>query len=148
MSAAAGMALLTRIDVDTAYASHVLPSLILIGIGFGMALASSFATATFGVPPRDSGIASAMVNASQQVGGSIGTALLSTVAASAATDFLTDRAPGPEVLRQAAVEGYTTAFWWAAGIFALGAVICGALLRSDVRPEMAHGRAEPTPAQA
>jgi EmrB/QacA subfamily drug resistance transporter len=148
LSAAAGMALLARIDVDTAYASHVLPSLILIGIGFGMALASSFATATFGVPARDSGIASAMVNTSQQVGGSIGTALLSTVAASAVTDFVADRGPGPEVLRQAAVEGYTTAFWWAAGIFAVGALICGRLLRSDVRPEMSHGAPEPATAQA
>jgi EmrB/QacA subfamily drug resistance transporter len=148
ISAAAGMALLTRIDLDTAYVSHVLPSLILIGIGFGMALASAFATATFGVPARDSGVASAMVNTSQQVGGSIGTALLSTVAASAVTDFLTDRGPGPEVLRQAAVEGYTTAFWWAAGIFALGALICAGLLRSDVRPEMAHGGPEPAPAEA
>jgi EmrB/QacA subfamily drug resistance transporter len=148
MSAAAGMALLTRIDVDTAYASHVLPSLILIGIGFGMALASSFATATFGVPPRDSGIASAMVNTSQQVGGSIGTALLSTVAASAMTDFITDRGAGPEVVRQAAVEGYTTAFWWAAALFAVGALICGGLLRSDVRPEIVHGGPEPAPARA
>ena len=78
------MLLLTRIGVDTAYASHVLPSLILIGIGFGLTLAPSFATATSGVPARDAGVASAMVNTSQQIGGSIGTALLSTLAASAA----------------------------------------------------------------
>jgi EmrB/QacA subfamily drug resistance transporter len=148
VTAALGMVLLTRIGVDTAYATHVLPSLILIGVGFGLTVAPSFATATFGVPAGDSGIASAMVNTSQQVGGSIGTALLSTLAASAATDFLTDRGPAPEVLRQAAVEGYTTAFWWAAGILALGALVCGSLLRSDARPEMAHGPAEPAPAQA
>jgi EmrB/QacA subfamily drug resistance transporter len=127
-TAALGMVLLTRIGVDTAYASHVLPSLILIGIGFGLTLGPSFATATFGVPGRDSGVASAMVNTSQQVGGSIGTALLSTVAASA----------GP-----APVDGYVTAFWWAAGIFALGALVCGSLLRSEVRPEMTHGGPEP-----
>jgi EmrB/QacA subfamily drug resistance transporter len=82
--AAVGMVLLTRISVDTACASHVLPSLILIGIGFGVTLAPSFATATFGVPARDSGVASAMVNTSQQVGGSIGTAVLSAVAVSPA----------------------------------------------------------------
>jgi EmrB/QacA subfamily drug resistance transporter len=127
-TAALGMVLLTRIGVDTPYASHVLPSLILIGIGFGLTLGPSFATATFGVPGRDSGVASAMVNTSQQVGGSIGTALLSTVAASA----------GP-----APVDGYVTAFWWAAGIFALGALVCGSLLRSEVRPEMTHGGPEP-----
>ena len=146
--AALGMLLLTRIGVDTGYATHVLPSLVLIGIGFGLIMAPSFATATFGVPARDSGVASAMVNASQQVGGSIGTALLSTLAVSATSDFLADRGPGPEALQQAAVQGYVTAFWWAAGIFALGAVVCGALLRSDVRPEMTHGGPEPQPAPA
>jgi EmrB/QacA subfamily drug resistance transporter len=144
--AAVGMVLLTRIGVDTAYASHVLPSLILIGVGFGLAVAPSFATATVGVPAHDSGVASAMVNTSQQIGGAIGTALLSTMAASAATDFVTDRGPAPEVLRQAAVEGYVTAFWWAAGIFAVGALVCGSLLRSDVRPAPAHGAAEPAAA--
>lgn len=68
-----------------AYASHGLPSLILIGLGLGTLFAASIATATLGVPARDSGAASAMVNTSQQVGGSIGVALLSTLAASATT---------------------------------------------------------------
>jgi EmrB/QacA subfamily drug resistance transporter len=143
--AALGMVLLTRIGVDTGYATHVLPSLILIGVGFGLTLGPSFATATFGVPARDSGVASGMVNTSQQVGGSIGTALLSTLAVSAATDYLSSRAPGPEVLQQAAVDGYVTAFWWAAGIFVLGAVVTGILLRSGARPEVAHD-AEPAAA--
>ena len=88
--------------------------------------APAFATATHGVPARDAGIASAMVNTSQQIGGSIGAALLSTVAASAATP----------------VDGYTTAFTWAAAILAAGAVVCGSLLRSSTRPEAAHGPAE------
>jgi EmrB/QacA subfamily drug resistance transporter len=148
LAAALGMVLLARIGVDTAYATHVLPSLVLIGVGFGMSVAPSFATATFGVPAGDSGVASAMVNTSQQVGGSIGTALLSTVAVSATTAFVSDRGPGPEVLRQAAVEGYVTAFWWAAGIFTVGALVCGALLRSETRPEMPHAPApEPAPAR-
>src|SRR5215207_3323087 len=148
-SAAIGMLLLTRIGVDTAYASHVLPSMILIGLGFGTIIASSLATATYGVPAQDSGAASAMVNTSQQVGGSIGTALLSTLAVSATTDVLADNGPAPDVLRQAAVEGYVTAFWWAAAIFALGALVSGSLLRSDARPEMTHGPApQPRPAHA
>ena len=88
------MVLLTRIGVDTAYASHVLPSLILIGLGFGLVVAPSFATATLGVPRQDSGVASAMVNTSQQVGGSIGTALLSTLAVSATTDYVVANGPG------------------------------------------------------
>jgi MFS family permease len=148
-SAALGMVLLTRIGVDTGYASHVLPSLVLIGLGFGAVIASSLATATFRVPARDSGVASAMVSTSQQIGGSIGTALLSTLAVSATTDFLAGHGPARQILRQAAVEGYVTAFWWAAAIFALGALVCGALLRSDARPEMTHGPApEPEPAHA
>ena len=125
VTGAAGMLLLTRIGVDTGYASHVLPALVLIGIGFGLTVAPAFATATHKIPPRDSGVASATVNTSQQIGGSIGTALLSTVAASAATP----------------VDGYTDAFTWAAGILLVGALVCGALLRSNSRPAAASGPA-------
>jgi EmrB/QacA subfamily drug resistance transporter len=139
--AALGMVLLTGIGVDTAYGSHVMPSLILIGVGFGLAIAPSFATATLGVPRQDSGVASAMVNTSQQVGGSIGTALLSTLAVSATTDYIASHGPSA----QAAVEGYVTAFWWAAAFFAVGAIVTGALLRSGVRVP-AHGAPEPVAA--
>jgi EmrB/QacA subfamily drug resistance transporter len=139
--ASLGMVLLTRIGLDTAYASHVLPSLILIGLGFGLIVAPSFATATLGVPRQDSGVASAMVNTSQQVGGSIGTALLSTLAVSATSDYIATHGPGAG----AAVEGYVTAFWWAAAIFAAGALVTGALLRSGVRVP-AHVAPEPVAA--
>jgi EmrB/QacA subfamily drug resistance transporter len=139
--ASLGMVLLTRIGVDTGYASHVLPSLLLIGVGFGLIIAPSFATATLGVPRQDSGVASAMVNTSQQVGGSIGTALLSTVAVSATTDYVALNGPGP----MAAVEGYVSAFWWAAAIFAVGALVTGALLRSGVKVP-AHASPEPVAA--
>ncbi len=80
------------------------------------------------------------------MGGSIGTALLSTVAVSATTDFVTSNGAAPEVLRQAAVEGYVTAFWWAAGIFAVGALVCGSLLRSATRPARVHEAPEPAAA--
>ncbi len=130
--AAAGMVTLTSIGVDTAYSTHVLPGVLVMGAGMGMVFASAMATATFGVQPRDAGVASAMVNTTQQIGGSIGTALLSTLAASAVTSSLAANAtgarPSAAVLEAAAVHGYTTAFWWAAGIFAVGGVVCGALL--------------------
>jgi EmrB/QacA subfamily drug resistance transporter len=142
LSAAAGMALLTRIGTDTAYASHVLPSLVLVGLGFGTIVAAAFATATLGVAARDSGVVSAMVSTSQQVGGSIGAALLSTMAASAVTGFLTDHGPGSDTLRRAAVEGDVTAFRWAAAIFAVGALITAVLLRSGVRVAAADGAPE------
>ncbi|HEV7806431.1 MAG TPA: MFS transporter [Solirubrobacteraceae bacterium] len=128
--ASAGLVTLTRIGVDTAYASHVLPGILIMGAGMGLVFSAAMATATFGVQPSDAGVASAMVNTTQQVGGSIGTALLSTLAASAVTSELASVASRPDAaaIAHAAVHGYTTAFWWAAGIFTVGAIVCGALL--------------------
>jgi EmrB/QacA subfamily drug resistance transporter len=137
--AAAGLVSLTGVGVNTAYASHVLPGLLIMGAGMGLVFSSAMATATFGVDPKDAGVASAMVNTMQQVGGSIGTALLSTIAASATTSALAVAAPSPSALSAAAVHGYTTAFWWAAAIFATGAVLCTALLSSRSREVAAPG---------
>jgi hypothetical protein len=131
--AAVGMLTLTGVGVDTAYATHVLPGLMIIGAGMGLVFSSAMATATFGVEPADAGVASALVNTMQQVGGSIGTALLSTLAATTVTSDLAGRAPDPALLASAAVHGYTTAFWWAAAIFAGGALLCTALLTSRSR---------------
>ena len=64
-----------------------------------------------------------MVNTSQQVGGSVGTALLSTIFASAAKSYATSHQPAPGLRDAAMVHGYTVAFWWAAGIFAAGLLI-------------------------
>jgi uncharacterized membrane protein YccC len=82
-----------------------------------------------------------MVNTSQQVGGSIGTALLSTLAGSAVTGYITDH--GPQTAAAAAVHGYTTAFYWSAAIFALGAIASGIVLRSGVPQTAAAPAAEP-----
>ena len=143
--ASTGMLVLTQLTVDSSYAAGVLPGLLLIGFGFGLTMATVMAGATLGVRPADAGVASAMVNTGQQIGGSIGTALLSTLAASAATSYLDGTTHTPDVITQAAVHGYTTAFWISAAIFAAGAVICGALLRPGVptispaaEPVMAH----------
>jgi EmrB/QacA subfamily drug resistance transporter len=144
--AAVGMLTLTGVGVDTAYATHVLPGLMIIGAGMGLVFSSAMATATFGVEPADAGVASALVNTMQQVGGSIGTALLSTLAATTVTSDLAGRAPDPALLASAAVHGYTTAFWWATAIFAGGALLCTALLTSRSRmaavpvgePALAH----------
>ena len=109
-------------------------------------MAPSFATATHGVAPGDAGVASAMVNTSQQVGGSLGVALLSTLFADAVGGY-TAAAGTPPALAQAeaAVHGYTTAFWWAAGILAAGAVAT-ALLFERTRRTAAVG--EPASAVA
>jgi EmrB/QacA subfamily drug resistance transporter len=127
--AAAGMLLLTRVDLHSTYAGSVLPALLIVGLGFGFVMSTAMNTATLGVAPDEAGVASAMVNTMQQVGGSIGTAVLSTLAADAATAYVGSHAPGPATLAQAAIESYTTAFGWAAVVFAVAAVVCGALMR-------------------
>jgi EmrB/QacA subfamily drug resistance transporter len=129
---AVGMMYLTGIGVHSSYASHVLPALMVMGVGFGLIFAPAMSAATLGVDPQDAGVASALVNAMQQIGGSIGTALLSTLAASASTSYLAGRRPTPDLVAQAAVHGYTTAFWWSAAIFGVAAVACTLLLRPGV----------------
>jgi EmrB/QacA subfamily drug resistance transporter len=124
-----GMLLLTRLTVGSSYAGDILPALIMLGLGFGLVISTSVNSATLGVRAADSGVASATVSAAQQIGGSLGTALLSTVATSAIAGYMAggDAHPTKELLVRAAVHGDTTAFAWAAAIFAAGAVIAGAL---------------------
>ncbi|MCX0271704.1 MFS transporter [Nocardia zapadnayensis] len=142
--AALGMAWLTRIGLDTGYTTHILPGLILLGLGLGGAMSTAFQSATSGVRHDDAGVASAMINTSQQVGGSIGTALLSTIAASASSDYLAARTPDRLTVAQSAIESYTTSFTWAAGVFVLGAVVLAVLMPSALpvpaegEPVLAH----------
>lgn len=133
--AAVAMVLLTRLGLHSTYVADVLPATLLMGIGLGLVFATGMSTATLGVAADDSGVASASVNVMQQVGGSVGTALLNTLAASAVTAYVHGHlSSGPLKLVQAsaAVHGYTTAFWWSAGIFALGTVLTALTLRSGV----------------
>ena len=143
--AAAGMVVLTGIGLEPAYLTTILPGLVLIGLGGGMVFAPSMNAATAGVDPSDAGVASAMVNTSQQVSGSIGTALLSTIAASAATAFASSHAPSASLQAAAAVHSYTVVFWWASAIFVVGALATGLMLRSrDAEERRARHRASPT----
>jgi EmrB/QacA subfamily drug resistance transporter len=136
--AAGGMVLLAQLGVDSSYAAHVLPGLVVSGIGIGLVMAPAMSTGTLGVDEHDAGVASATVNTMQQIGGSLGTALLSTLSASAASSYLAGKPATAEVAANAAVNGYTTAFWWAAAIFAAGAVVSGLLLRSGA-PKLEPG---------
>jgi hypothetical protein len=144
--AALGLVYLTGIGVESSYAGAVLPAVIVIGVGFGLIMAPSFATATQGIEPGDAGVASAMVNTSQQVGGSLGLALLSTLFAAAVSGY-TPAAGTPVALAraEAAVHGYTTAFWWAAGILAAGAILTRLLFERVHRTAPAHGPAAGVP---
>ncbi|MFD8012323.1 MFS transporter [Streptomyces sp. NPDC058955] len=135
LTAAIGMLLLTQLEVGTSYAGLILPAQLLLGLGMGTAFMPAMSLATHGVEPKDAGVASAMVNTSQQVGGAIGTALLNTIAASATTAYLTDHAAGAttpaaqQLLQlQGMVEGYTAAIWWAVGILVVSAAIAAVMI--------------------
>jgi EmrB/QacA subfamily drug resistance transporter len=124
------MLLLTRLAPGAGYASHVLPSLIITGLGMGCIFAPAFSTATLRIAGSEAGVASAMVNTSQQVGGSVGTALLSTIFASATAAYAASHVGTPGLANAASIHGYTAAFAWAAGIFALGFLLALLILPS------------------
>ncbi|HET6550152.1 MAG TPA: MFS transporter [Solirubrobacter sp.] len=127
---AVSMAWLAQLTPTSSYAGHIMPALVVMGVGMGNIFAPAIASATYGVAPHDSGVASAMVNTMQQIGGSIGMSLLSSIFASAVTAYAQGQRPTPELMSEAAVHGYTVAFWVAAGVFAFGAVVIGAMMRS------------------
>jgi len=135
LCAAGAMTWLAHLGPHTGYAVGVLGPLILTGVGAGMVIAPSINTGTFGVAPQDAGVASATVTVGQQLGGSIGTSLLNTIFASAVTSYFAVHAAQariiglPALTGLALAHGYDTAFWWAAGIFALGAIVGGILFR-------------------
>jgi len=148
LASAASMAWLTGISPHSGYASTVLGPIMLIGAGIGLVYAGGFNTGTSGVAPRDAGVAAASVTASQQLGGAIGIALLNTIAGGATVSYVASHLhgrPAANLTQLALVHGYTTVFWWCAGIFAGGAVICGALLR---RGPLAQPQDAPAPGPA
>ncbi|MFI9064565.1 MFS transporter [Streptomyces sp. NPDC053429] len=136
--AATGMLLLTQLEVGSSYPALILPAQLLLGLGMGSAFMPAMSLATHGVNPADAGVASAMVNTSQQVGGAIGTALLNTIAASATAAYLTDHAAQAAaggaaaklIQAQAMVEGYSSAIWWAVGILVTSSLIAFTLINT------------------
>ena len=121
--------------------THVLPSEFLLGIGLGLAVVPCISTATQNAEPEDVGVTSAMTNTSQQIGASIGTALLNTIAATATASYLASHARGGGVQSKATVHGYATASIWVAGIFLLAAVIAGVLINVDPQQHDADAHA-------
>jgi MFS family permease len=139
---AIGMLLFTRLGLHVGYAGTLLPPLVVIGLGMGLVFGPSMTLSTLGVDAHDAGVASAMVNTSQQVGGSIGTALLSTIATSATAGYLTGHHPTSasalavaHVAALASIHGYKTAYVVTAGIFLVAAAVCGVVLPAG-RPSL------------
>ncbi|MFI1566174.1 MFS transporter [Streptomyces sp. NPDC020490] len=130
--AAGGMLLLTRMTVHSSYTTEILPALLLMGVGMGLTFMPVFSTATAGIAPQDAGVTSATVNTAQQVGGSIGTALLNTIATSSGTAYvaahLHDPAQTALVTQEGVVHGYTVAIGWGAGIMLLAGLVAGLMV--------------------
>ncbi len=126
--AAAGMATLTQLHVHSSYLTHVLPAVLLVGFGIGCVFVPVISTATSGVGPRDAGVASATANTAQQVGASVGTALLNTIAASVTATYLASRAHSHATAAAGLVHGYATASAWTAGILVAAAAVAGLLI--------------------
>jgi EmrB/QacA subfamily drug resistance transporter len=155
---AGAMAWLAQLTPSSGYGGHVLPALVVLGVGMGATGAPAMFTATYKVPPADTGVASAMVNTMQQVGGAVGASGLSTIFASAVSSYAHTHTPSPRLISTAAVHGYTTAFWVTAAIFAAGAILIGSLVPSiktratTPKPTPAHPSPRPaavaSPAQA
>ena len=125
-----GLLLFSRITLESTFVGTVLPAELIMAFGMGFIFMSTTNLALVGISNDDAGVASAVVNTTQQIGGSLGTALLSTVAFTSLATYITDRAPtvtDPSQLeaigQQAAVHGYSVAFLWAAGLFAVAIVI-------------------------
>ncbi len=137
--AAVGLVIFTFIHPHSPYFGHVMPAELMVSFGMGAAFVPMSSTALIGVDPADAGVASALVNTMQQTGGTLGVALLNTIAASATAGYLSAHAGGAEVAASAAVHGYTTAFTVSAVLLGAAALVCLLMLRAtrhDLAPEM------------
>ena len=124
LAASVGLLMLTQITPETSYITHVLPSLLIMSSGMALVFIPLTSTALHAVSNHDTGVASAMVNTSQQVGGSLGTALLNTVAATATTSFAAANTQlGDRVMPYATTHGFTVAFTFSAGLLFVGAIV-------------------------
>ncbi|MCQ6250574.1 MFS transporter [Streptomyces malaysiensis] len=147
--AAAGVALLVPLDVDSSYVVGLLLPELLVGFGMGLVMAPAMNYATHGVEEGDAGIASATVNTAQQIGGSIGTAMLNTIATSVTSDYMASHARQmtPRTAKAGLVEGFSQAFV-VSSLILVGAAVVVALLMNTPRPVRQPGAEGATPLPA
>ena len=124
LQATVGLVLLTRITTHTAYLTHVLPTLIIMSTGMALVFIPMATTSLHGIGSHDSGVGSAMLNTSQQIGGSLGTALLNTIAATATASYIAIHGANGKAAQFAALtHGYTESFKVGAGLLLAGAAV-------------------------
>ena len=150
--AVAGMLLLTQIDQDSSYWLLVFPSMVIMSVGLAGVFIPAASTSLVGVGSHDAGVASAVLNTSQQIGGSLGTALLNTLFAGAVTAYFTDNPPSaPEqadqILPLAFIHGYHVAFFWGAVLFAVALVVSIVLITAHKEDIPAEPVAVPDPTE-
>jgi MFS family permease len=148
--AVGGMLLLTQIDQDSSYWLLVFPSMVIMSVGLAGVFIPAASTSLVGVGSHDAGVASAVLNTSQQIGGSLGTALLNTLFAGAVTAYFTDNPPAsPEqadqILPFAFIHGYHVAFFWGAVLFAVALVVSFVLITAHKEDIPAEPAALPDP---
>ncbi len=139
--AVSGMSWLITLSPSSSYAPNILPALIILSLGMGLIFVPLSATALFGAGNHDAGVASAVLNTSQQIGGSIGVAFLNTIAASATSAYVVANGlegPDPDAL----VAGFTQGFAWGAGILAFSGILWVSLVRMS-KQDMSAGDAKP-----
>ena len=126
---ALGLFWLSRLEADSSYVTHILPAMIMISLGMAFNFIPVSSVALHGIGRQDAGVASALLNTSQQVGGAVGTALLNTVAVAATTAFLTDNAAlGSAGIPQALTHGYTRSFFVGGCMLLIAAVVTAVLI--------------------
>jgi EmrB/QacA subfamily drug resistance transporter len=138
---AAGLGVLATLAPDSGYARTALPAELLLGTGMGLVFTPSISVATSGVEPRFAGVAAATVTTAMQIGGSVGTAVLNSLAVAATTSYVATHAPVDAAVRQAGlVHGFADATAWSAAVLAGTAAVVLALVRTP-RPTTQEGDA-------
>jgi EmrB/QacA subfamily drug resistance transporter len=130
-AAVIGLLWLTRLTPSSSYANVIGP-LIVVAIGLGFAFVPLTLTAVSGVKPEETGLASALLNTSQQIGGALGLAVLATIAINATKSQLSGLhgAPTQQAVASATTHGYTTAFAVGAGVAFVGFIISLLVIRT------------------
>ncbi len=133
----AGLILFSTLDVHSSYVSTVLPAELIVSLGMGLSFVAMSSTALLGVSPEDAGVASALVNATQQTGGTMGSALINTIATTATASYVAAHGKSVASLTAGSIHGYTTAFTFSAIVLAVAAVSAFTLIRRN-RPSSAE----------
>jgi EmrB/QacA subfamily drug resistance transporter len=147
---ACGLLLLSTLTPDSSYTTHALPALVLFGLGTGASMPTCMSLATRTPDPRDAGIASAFANTTQQLGGSLGAAVLNTISVTAAASFLTSHHTADAAAR-AVSHGNATAAASAMIPIVLTAALLAVVLRprpTPAKPTLESAAASPAPSEA